>query len=395
MMLLKTLPLGNFWCNILVQNISGVQHRRGGCFAQAGRSMRRAMRGTEQGLQGSRDPGGERGMSSVSGRVGSLLIRYRKIGFIACLPWLSIAAAYADTAPVKRALLIGNDRYINAPRLKNAENDVRLLADALRQISFETTIAFNLSLSELLSHISRFADAIRPGDVALIYYAGHGVQSGGVNYLIPVGSKSLNEQSLRFEAVDIETIVSAANKDRQSTLLLVLDACRDTPFAITSRTGEKSLAAAPRGLAAPRKQANGNGTLIAFSTSPGSVAYDGAGANSPYAAALAKNIVRPELTVTEVFQNVRAEVMATTAAQGHAPQVPWESSSLTRTLMLARTYAGGQSAPRDTNPGRNYDGPEIEFIPLRSTKPERRDTRSTERGQMNAPVPATPISTMH
>jgi hypothetical protein len=235
---------------------------------------------------------------------------------------LSIARAEAPAAaqgapanPERRiALVIGNGAYPSAP-LKNPINDARAMAAALRTLGFEVMARENASQKDMNRAVSEFDQRLAGGGVGLFYYAGHGVQVRGRNYLIPVDAEISSENSVRNESIDVDQILDVISSGKNALNLVILDACRNNPFERRFRAG------AVGGLAqveAPK------GALIAYATAPGKVAADGDGANGLYTAELLRAIEQPGLRVEDVFKRVRARVAALTDDL----QIPWEASSL-------------------------------------------------------------------
>lgn len=215
------------------------------------------------------------------------------------------------------ALVIGNSAYATSP-LVNPVNDARLMASALRDNGFDVIEALDVNQIEMKLAITTFGerlDAAQGNAVGLFYYAGHGVQVGGVNYLIPIGAPIEKESHVSIYAVSANDVLATVEYARNNLNIVVLDACRNNPFVRSFRNSARGLA-----------QMNAvTGTLIAYSTAPGQVALDGDGNNSPYTAALAMAIREPGVPVERVFKNVRDAVLEST----HGRQTPWEASSLT------------------------------------------------------------------
>lgn len=225
------------------------------------------------------------------------------------------AAAHAQPAPESRlALLIGNSNYRTSP-LRNPVNDVRLMETALKQAGFRVFRAENVNRREMQRLVRDFGELLkRSGGVGLFYFSGHGLQVKGSNYLVPVDSDLQTEDEVPFDSLDAQIVLEKMESAGNRMNLLILDACRSNPFMSTSRN-------VPRGLA----QMNApSGTIVAYATSPGNVALDGAGANSPYTRHLAHAILQPGVPVEEVFKQVRTAVRRDT---GNA-QTPWENTAL-------------------------------------------------------------------
>lgn len=211
------------------------------------------------------------------------------------------------------ALVIGNDAYEAAP-LRNPVNDARGMARILSQLGFQVTQRENLGQKEMKQEIQAFGQKLMKGGVGLFYYAGHGMQVNGRNYLIPVGARIEHEKQVEFESVDMGAMLAEMEHARNRMNIVILDACRDNPFARSFRSTMQGLAS----VNAP------TGTLIAYATAPGSVANDGPSAHGIYTGELVKVIQRPGLRIEDVFKQVRSAVRE--ATQGK--QIPWESSSL-------------------------------------------------------------------
>ncbi len=214
----------------------------------------------------------------------------------------------------RTALVIGNGNYTDG-RLPNPTNDARLMERTLKEVGFQVTTLIDADQRAMKTAIRDFGQALSAGGVGLFYYAGHGMQVQGSNYLIPVGSKINVEADVDIEAVRVDAVLAALDAARNRLNLVVLDACRNNPFARSVRSGTRGLAY----VAAP------TGTLVAFATAPGSVAQDGTGQNGTYTAAFAKHLRSPGATETDVLMAVRSDVRAASGDQ----QVPWDASSLT------------------------------------------------------------------
>ena len=220
----------------------------------------------------------------------------------------------ASSARQRRvAVVIGNSEYEKS-QLNNPVHDAQAMARLLRRLDFEVELAENGSRRELVTMINGFGRKLRQADVGLFYYAGHGIQVKGRNYLIPVDAVLESEADVEFEAIDLGRVLGKMDDSSCPLNIVVLDACRDNPFARSFRSGSKGLALVD----APR------GTLLAFATAPGSVAADGEGRNGIYTKHLLANIERSDLSIEEVFKQVRIGVVNDTDGR----QTPWESSSL-------------------------------------------------------------------
>ena len=239
----------------------------------------------------------------------------RKILFLTLflVKLLLINPALAET---RIALVIGNGNYSFSP-LANPPEDARIMTDALNQTGFEIIQLKNASQKKMKQAVREFSARLKASQqtVALFYYAGHGVQFEGRNYLIPTDADIRSQQDVEFESIDAQWVLDTIKESHSGLSVIVLDACRNNPFATSTRSATRGLVR----MDAPR------GSILAYSTSPGKEALDGEGSNSPYSHALANAIIQPGLKIEDVFKQVRRDVLASTANT----QVPWESSSLT------------------------------------------------------------------
>ena len=233
-----------------------------------------------------------------------------------------VAAAFAGPAvaagDAKRvALVIGNATYKESP-LRNPVNDARAMATTLRQIGFQVIARENATKQQMERAVAEFGLALTQGTVALFYYAGHAMQVGGKNYLVPVDAQIAAERAVRLETLDLELVLDQVAGTGSDVNLMILDACRNNPFERRFRSQAGGLAQ----INAPK------GTLIAYATAPGSVAADGTGANGLYTSKLVEAITAPGVPIEEVFKMVRVEVSRET----NDAQTPWEASSLVGTF---------------------------------------------------------------
>ena len=212
------------------------------------------------------------------------------------------------------ALLIGNSSYKNSP-LVNPVNDVRLMEVALKESGFTVIKAENASIRDMRRLVRDFGDKLKAtGGVGLFYFAGHGVQVRGENFLVSTDSDIRNEDEVADDSINANVVLEKMQSAGNRVNLVILDACRNNPFAVRSRTAVSGLA----NMSAP------SGSLVAYSTAPGSVASDGSGKNGLYTEHLAKVIRQPGLPVEEVFKQVRAAVRRDSNNQ----QTPWENTAL-------------------------------------------------------------------
>jgi len=211
------------------------------------------------------------------------------------------------------ALVIGNSAYKESPLL-NPVNDAKDMAQLLSGLGFEVMYKQNVSQAEMKSAIREFGNNIVKGDVALFYFAGHGAQVNGENYLIPVDAVITKEEEIEYESVNAGLVLAQMTSAANKLNIVILDACRNNPFA-------RSFRSQTHGLAQIRAS---SGTIIAYATEPGSVAADGRGKNGIYTEELLKAMRSPGLKIEDVFKQVRVAVRNKTQGK----QTPWESSSL-------------------------------------------------------------------
>ena len=211
------------------------------------------------------------------------------------------------------ALVIGNSAYDNVPALDNPERDARLIGDVLNRTGFQSvTLLTNLKKDALVGALRSFAAQAEAADWAVIYYAGHGMEVGGTNYLIPIDARVAADRDIGFEAVPIEQVLNAADRAKRLRLV-ILDACRDNPFkAKMKRTLTVASRSVTGGLAAVEPEA---GTLVVFAAKDGQQALDGDGKNSPFAQAFANHVQTPGLEVRRLFDYVRDDVLEMTSRQ--------------------------------------------------------------------------------
>lgn len=224
-------------------------------------------------------------------------------------------------AQKKVALIIGNASYEYLEELSNPINDANDISFELERIGFEVFTHLNLDREELKSAISEFATRIAHYDIVLIYYAGHGLEVNGRNFLVPVDAFAYSSKEVSRTCIPASALTRILPQNRNQSYILMLDACRNNPFTLIE---EKN-----KGLAlmdAPPE------TIISFATAPGKVANDGNGRNSPFATSLLNYLFFYDLDIKELFEKVRSNVMQLTNNR----QVPWESTSLTKKVVLRR-----------------------------------------------------------
>jgi len=256
--------------------------------------------------------------------------------FLVSIFWL--CPGHSNAATERRvALVIDNEAYKDAP-LRNPVNDATDMARALKEVGFEVTLRTNADRRSMLEAIETFSGQLATAQVALFYFSGHGMQIKGRNYLLPTKYRISSEVDVELECIDAYRLLGRLEGRSQRVNIVILDACRNNPFARKFRALNQGLSK----LDAP------TGTLLAYSTDPDNVASDGSGRNSPYTAALIKYIKVPGLTIEQTFKRVRAEVVNKTRSK----QTPWESTSLVNDFYFASmgSVGGAVSSEASTPP---------------------------------------------
>lgn len=263
------------------------------------------------------------------------------------------AAPAALQGPEQRvALVIGNSNYQNAPQLANPDNDAQSMAQFLNSAGFEVISATDLGQNDMLRVVQDFSAKVSargPNTVAMVYYAGHGVQLAGENYLVPVDAKVSNQTDLVNDSVRLVDVMSTLETIPSRMRIVILDACRNNPFPNVNDAG--------RGLAivdAP------NGSIVGYSTAPGAEALDGSGGHSPYTQAFLSVAREPNVPIEQLFKRVRLQVNQSTSGA----QIPWESSSLTSDF----TFFGDTAVAANRAP---VNAPVVQMasnLPSRSTR---------------------------
>ena len=282
-------------------------------------------------------------------RFNSTLLR---AGLLASLLSFGIGAAFAEApntdirtgmqtpppADQRVALVIGNSNYQNAPELANPGNDAQSMAQLLNSAGFEVTSAIDLTHNDMIRVVQDFSAKVAargPNTVAMIYYAGHGVQLAGENYLVPVDAKISSPNDLDRNSLRLVDLMATLESIPSRLRIVLLDACRNNPFPEVNDAG--------RGLAivdAP------NGSIVGYSTAPGTEALDGDGNHSPYTSAFLNLAREPNLPIEQLFKRVRLEVNNSTGGK----QTPWESSSLTSDFSFFGDTAVAASREPDRRP---------------------------------------------
>jgi hypothetical protein len=239
-----------------------------------------------------------------------------RLNFIA-VTFLAVVFTSPAAAEKRVALVVGNSAYQSVPRLDNPRNDALLVADTLNRLGFTLVgggAQVDLDKTQFDSVVQRFGNQLIGADVALFYYAGHGLQVRGTNYLVPVTANPTRETDVDFQMVDVALVLRQMEGAGTKLNLVILDACRNNPF------GGRGLRAADGGLAQIRAP---EGTLLSYATQPGNVALDGADGHSPYTRALVETMQKPGLDVLQTFNQVGLIVKRATGSS----QQPWVSTS--------------------------------------------------------------------
>ena len=242
-----------------------------------------------------------------------LVLRQKKEADQQAQAQFAAQAPKASYVGKRLALVIGNSKYTQRP-LDNAVNDANDVSKALKNTGFEVIDVRDATLSQMRTALRQFGDKLLNNDVGLVYYSGHGVEVKGRNYFIPVNADIKRSDEIADQSLDVGLVLDKMETAQKAVNILIVDACRDDPFGRSFRSGSRGLAT----MDAPQ------GTIIAFATSPGKVAADGDGRNSPYTKNLVVAMQEPNLPIEQVFKQVRRAVQKETKGQ----QTPWENTSL-------------------------------------------------------------------
>jgi uncharacterized caspase-like protein len=257
-----------------------------------------------------------------------------KLAALASTCWMSVGQALAEN---RIALVIGNSNYTSVTALPNPANDAKAMTNFLNSAGFQVVQAPDLTQSDMRRTIADFAKKVTekgPDTVALVFYAGHGLQVDGENYLVPVDAQIERESDVPLQATRLADLMNALSSVPSKSNIVILDACRNNPFSAINKTAGRGLAIVD----AP------NGSIVSYSTAPGTEALDGDGQNSPYTTALMKIGHEPGLQIEQLLKRVRLDVSNTTARQ----QFPWESSSLTVEFSFFPSGSAQQAAAPTT-----------------------------------------------
>ncbi len=261
----------------------------------------------------------------------------RKVLCMILVVGLCSAVPPAAHAADRVALVVGNSRYQQVEFLPNPLNDARAVARKLATLGFDVIEYHDQTREQMQSALRRFSEKLGPNSIALFFYAGHGIQHDGANYLIPVDADISKAYEIEYRAFNLGMVLSAINERRPMLGIVMLDACRDNPFEQKIRGVSRAVGVRGNGLAVIK---NTRGTILSYATEPGSVATDGSGRHSPYTEAMLKYLDRPGLSIQEMLNEVGLEVMRLT----HGIQKPWFSSSPVPRFCLAGCEAGAHPA---------------------------------------------------
>lgn len=258
---------------------------------------------------------------------------FRHALFNLVIPAALLVGAHSASAESRLALVIGQSAYKSVPVLPNPINDAKAVTQMLTESGFEVSTASDLSQSQIRDAVSEFAGKVasKGGDsIAVVYYAGHGVQIDGENFLLPVDIDPKRESDITIQGVRLNDVLNTLASAPSKMRILMLDACRNNPFPDISKSAGGGLAIVDAKIGVPN-------TFLSFSTSPGAVAEDGRGDNSPYTTALIAAAKEANIPVEETFKRTRVSVNKATDGR----QTPWDSSSLTEDFRFSGTPVAG------------------------------------------------------
>ena len=308
-------------------------------------------------------------LSVVDGKA--MTVRLLSLMLLSGILFLPSMASATDK---RVALVVGVGAYGTVSPLRNPPNDARLIDSLLKKLGFDTDLVIDPNRGALESAVRRFEQRMEGATVALFFYAGHGMQIDGANYLLPVDAKVERRADLDFSVLNLQTVLKQMQAPGRVNLVF-LDACRNNPVVTRSLASWMGTRAADgaRGLAREEKS---EGTLIAYATDPGDVAQDGEGANSPFTTALAKYIMEPGLEVRQVMTRVRADVLAATGRR----QRPWDNSGLEQDFYFTPpvvtatvTALPAPASPGSSSPGAEDGAAELAFWNSVQTSTDMRD----------------------
>ncbi|MFN0299079.1 MAG: caspase domain-containing protein [Burkholderiales bacterium] len=263
-------------------------------------------------------------------------MKFRALVHLMCAACFAfVTSVFAANDAPRHALVIGNSQYKSSP-LPNASNDARAISKTLSAVGFRVRSLENASQKQMMEAIRAFGDDIKGGSVGLFYFAGHGIQVKGRNFLIPSDANITREDEVPYQSVDAGQVLDKMESAKNSVNIMILDACRNNPFARSSRSSTVGLAQ----MDAPV------GTLIAFATAPGAEASDGVGDHGVYTENMLKHMTQPGLKIEDLFKRVRVGVRNDTKNK----QIPWENTSLEGDFYFVPPAPGSTTATTGSSP---------------------------------------------
>ena len=265
------------------------------------------------------------------------------------LAFVLLALPSVVLADGRVALVVGNSTYAHIGRLPNPDNDARDMSSALRRLGFEVTTELDAGRVELTEALRRFTRRSAGADVSLLYYAGHGIEMDGVNYLVPVDARLERDVDVRYETLTLDDLLVSTSG--ASLRLVILDACRNNPLARSMQRTAASRSVSGGSFGNLNEDLLGDETLVAYAAAAGTTAADGRGRNSPYTAALLAHLEQP-LEIGLLFRRVRAQVLASTngAQRTHEYHSLVGEHYLTRTLATGTSVTVSAAVPADPSP---------------------------------------------
>jgi len=253
---------------------------------------------------------------------------------------LAVTIPSVANAAARVALVIGVSKYEHAGVLTNTISDANDMTAALKRLGFDVETVLDPSRAALEAAVRRYGDRSTGAEVSLFHYSGHALEAGGRNWILPATANVNSERDLRFEAIDLDTILEQTDGAAKVSIAF-LDACRDNPFARQLSRGRRDVVA--RGLG--RVDVSATGTLVAFAAAPGQVALDGDKKNSPFTAAILSHIEAPGLEIKSMFARVTRDVVEATKGK----QRPWQNSSLEGEFYFVPQLAAKPPGPAPAN----------------------------------------------
>ena len=302
-----------------------------------------------------------------------MLSSLSRVALLALVGIFLLVGVGESRAERRVALVVGNGAYKFVPNLPNPPSDATAIAAVLRNVGFDVVVGTDLSREQMADKLREFSTQAQGADVALFFYAGHGIAVDGKNYLIPIDVNLRSELDVKINGpIDVEVMLQQTMSDARIKLVF-LDACRDNPFVtqITRSMPRSRNVAVSSGLT---EMKSSEGTLLAFATAPGQVALDGENGNSPFTRALLDNLAAPDLEIRHMLTKVRAQVNDETKKQ----QTPWENTNLTGLFYMNKVSDGPSPIASTDTPAAGGKSSDVEMEFWRSV----RDSNKTE--ELNA-----------